>query len=57
MKETLILELQLLTGVITNDLDYLVFLILKDGVYFDTKPEVCVESELDQWLKTLEEIG
>ena len=33
-KEKILLELQILTETITDDIDYMVFLLLKDGLYF-----------------------
>lgn len=38
-KERIIAELQMLTNVVTNDIDYLVYLLLKDGVYFSDNVE------------------
>lgn len=37
--ERAITELQIVTGVVTNDLEYLVYLLLKDGSYFNDKIE------------------
>lgn len=64
--ERAITELQIVTGVVTNDLDYLVYLLLKDGSYFServkqdtlksareliTKPDLVVPSVKDWFSK------
>lgn len=40
----------MLTGVVTNDLSYLCYLILKDGCYFTSKEEEEEEASADQLL-------
>lgn len=59
MEELLIQELQMLTGKITNDIDYLVYQLLKGGSYFDEQSEkgksISSDGVLD-WVKTLEEV-
>lgn len=62
-KERVLSELQMLTGVITDDIDYIVFLLLKDGSYFkkDTAKQKHIErlydiniiQDFDEWFKTL----
>lgn len=46
-------ELQLLTGVMTDDISYLCFLLLKDGTYFN-KTKTDKEKEEDKILNELE---
>lgn len=45
--ERLKLELQMLTGVVTDDMSYLVYLLLKDGDYFkeDRLKDVTIKEE------------
>ena len=63
-KEKILLELQILTETITDDIDYMVFLLLKDGLYFkqDTIENNQKVDELEifnivqgyeEWFKTL----
>lgn len=65
-RERILAELQMMTNVVTDDIDYLVYLVLKDGSYFDditTKYEK-VDSvgfqnkveDFDNWLSSLEEV-
>lgn len=36
-------ELQLLTGVITDDINYMCYLLLKDGVYFNKDKNIEID--------------
>lgn len=56
-------ELQAITGIMTEDIDYLVYLVLKDGQYFKpmgvTYEEAAVNgaveqvADLEEWFKKL----
>lgn len=39
-RSQLILELQLITGVVSNDISYLYYILIKDGVQFRREAEV-----------------
>ena len=63
-KEKILLELQILTETITDDIDYMVFLLLKDGLYFkkdtiennqkvDELESINIVQGYEEWFKTL----
>ena len=64
-KEKILLELQILTETITDDIDYMVFLLLKDGLYFkqdtiennqkvDELESINIVQGYEEWFKTLQ---
>lgn len=65
-RERILAELQMMTNIVTDDIDYLVYLVLKDGSYFDdidTKYEegnsLRFENKVEDfenWLSSLEEV-
>ena len=63
-KEKILLELLILTETITDDIDYMVFLLLKDGLYFkqdtiennqkvDELESINIVQGYEEWFKTL----
>lgn len=53
-------ELCMLTGAVNKDINYLYYLLVKDGTIFDSKPEVkesihdeCTVGTLDDWFNNL----
>jgi hypothetical protein len=54
-------ELRMLAGVVTEDMDYIGYLLLKDGSYFeekeepDEKPKPVIEAveSLENWFKNI----
>ena len=63
-KEKILLELQILTETITDDIDYMLFLLLKDGLYFkqdtiennqkvDELESINIVQGYEEWFKTL----
>lgn len=53
-------ELQMLTGVMAEDIDYLVYLLIKDGSYFkeERKGPICKSvvpavEDLNEWFKKI----
>lgn len=41
-------ELQLLTGVITDDINYMCYLLLKDGVYFNKDKNIEIDDTIEK---------
>lgn len=59
-KELMLKELQLLNGVVTEDYDYLIYLLLRDGKFFSDGSKVVLyeppkekEVTLEDWFKSI----
>lgn len=62
-RQLVLAELQMLTGTVTDDMDYLIYLVLKDGTFFDKPASVAedaktgtqsVVEDLEGWFREIQ---